>query len=135
MSLSAGLSEVMALMPGLADFPVVPLECQGFSEEGSSRATIKAETLEILSRLEWQRMGSRAILKRYLDMPMALDLKIRQCRYLHVPLGNLPSSPAEASLFATDLMFARHLLRQNFLLWCSTTDTPDLGGREADDYT
>ncbi|KAF4531720.1 hypothetical protein B566_EDAN008933 [Ephemera danica] len=114
------LSEVMALLPGLAEFPVVPLECQGFGED-STRASLKAETLEILSRLEWQRLGSRAILRRYLDAPMNLDMRIRQCRYLHIPLGNLPPQPSDAYLFATDLMFARHLLRQNFLL-CLVSD-------------
>lgn len=122
-------------MPGLAEFPVVPLEGQGSSIETSGIVGIRTEAAEMLSRLEWQRSGSRALLRRYLDMPMALEVRVRQCRYLHLPLGNLPAMPGEAALFATDLMFARHLLRHNFLLWCSSTDTPDLGGREADDYT
>ena len=27
----------------------------------------------------------------------------------------------------------RHLRKQNFVLWCSPTEKPDLGGKEADD--
>jgi DNA polymerase epsilon subunit 1 len=121
-------------MPGLAEFPVVPLE-GNTANDAFANAGIRNEAAELLTRLEWQRMGSRAMLRRYLEMPMALEVRIRQCRYLHVPLGNLPALPGDAALFATDVMFARHLLRNNFLLWCSTTDAPDLGGREADDYT
>lgn len=45
-------------------------------------------------------------------------------------LGNLP---ADATLFGADLFFGRHLLKNNFVLWCSPTELPDLGGREADD--
>lgn len=45
-------------------------------------------------------------------------------------LGNLP---ADATLFGADLFYGRHLLKNNFVLWCSQTELPDLGGREADD--
>ena len=53
-------------------------------------------------------------------------------RYFHVPLGNVPRDTA---LFGSDLFYARHLLKNNFVLWCSERDRPDLGGREADDNT
>ena len=36
-------------------------------------------------------------------------------------------------MFGSDLFYARHLRKQNFVLWCSPTDKPDLGGKEADD--
>lgn len=51
-------------------------------------------------------------------------------RYFHVPLGNMPSDP---TLFGADLFFARHLIKNNFVLWCSSLERPDLGGRETDD--
>lgn len=41
--------------------------------------------------------------------------------------------PADPTLFGADLFFARHLLKHNFVLWCSNADRPDLGGRETDD--
>jgi DNA polymerase epsilon subunit 1 len=116
-------------MPGLAEFPVVQLQTR--SAEFGGRF---ADADESLSRLDWQRLGTRAMLKRYIDTPMALEVRTRQCRYLHLPLGNLPPVDSDAALFATDLMYSRHLLRNNFILWCSSSDSPDLGGKEADDY-
>ncbi|XP_065339696.1 DNA polymerase epsilon catalytic subunit 1 [Cloeon dipterum] len=121
------LSDIMTMMPGLSEFPVVQLQTQ-------TPGANYAESDEMLTRLDWQRLGTRAMLKRYLDMPMALEVRTRQCRYLHLPLGNLPAIDSDAALFATDLMFSRHLLRNNFILWCSNYETPDLGGKEADDY-
>lgn len=41
--------------------------------------------------------------------------------------------PADATLFGADLFFARHLLKNNQVLWCSPSPLPDLGGRQADD--
>jgi len=55
---------------------------------------------------------------------------LEQCRYFHVPLGNLPK---DTTLFGCDLFYARHLQKHNHVLWCSPTDRPDLGGKEADD--
>lgn len=47
-----------------------------------------------------------------------------------MPIGNLP---ADATKFGCDIFYARNLLKQNFVWWCSNTDRPDLGGKEADD--
>ena len=55
---------------------------------------------------------------------------MEQCRYLHIPLGNMPK---DVTLFGCDLFFARHLYKHNHVLWCSPTERPDLGGKEADD--
>jgi DNA polymerase epsilon subunit 1 len=55
---------------------------------------------------------------------------LEQCRYFHVPLGNLPK---DTTLFGCDLFFARHLQKHNHVLWCSPSDRPDLGGKEGDD--
>ena len=55
---------------------------------------------------------------------------MEQCRYLHVPIGNLP---VDCELFGCDLFYARYLIRENHVLWSSLTDTPDLGGRQIDD--
>lgn len=51
-------------------------------------------------------------------------------RYFQVPLGNMPADP---TLFGSDLFYARHLIKHNFVLWCSNLERPDLGGREIDD--
>jgi DNA polymerase epsilon subunit 1 len=54
---------------------------------------------------------------------------IEQCRYFHVPVGNIPK---DTTLFGADLFFARHLRKQNFVLWCSPTEKPDLGGKNCE---
>ncbi|VVD01009.1 unnamed protein product [Leptidea sinapis] len=51
-------------------------------------------------------------------------------KYLGIPVGNMPADP---TLFGADLFYARHLLKHNFVLWCSSLERPDLGGREIDD--
>ncbi len=55
---------------------------------------------------------------------------MEQCRYFHIPVGNMPR---DTTLFGCDLFFARHLQKHNHVLWCSPTERPDLGGKEADD--
>ncbi|XP_038207055.1 DNA polymerase epsilon catalytic subunit 1 [Zerene cesonia] len=107
---------LLALMPGLSDFPLVPLHVRD------------VETL--YNSLEWQRIGARAIVRHYLNLDSVLNLTIEQCRYFHVPIGNMPADP---TLFGADLFYARHLIKHNFVLWCSNLERPDLGGREIDD--
>ncbi|XP_047033802.1 DNA polymerase epsilon catalytic subunit 1 [Helicoverpa zea] len=118
LALQATLSPhlLLQLMPGLSDFPLVPIHVRD------------VETL--YSALEWQRIGARAIVRHYLALDAVLQLTIEQCRYFHVPLGNMPSDP---TVFGADLFYARHLVKHNFVLWCSNRDLPDLGGRETDD--
>lgn len=103
-------------MPLISEFPVVRLHVRD------------VETL--YSALDWQRVGARAIVRHYLGLNAILQLAVEQCRYFHVPIGNMPSDP---TLFGADLFYARHLVKHNFVLWCSNTDRPDLGGRENDD--
>ncbi|KAI9558619.1 hypothetical protein GHT06_015407 [Daphnia sinensis] len=80
--------------------------------------------------LDWQRVGSKTCLRHFLRLRSVLEANLEQCRYFHIPIGNLPS---DANLFGADLFFARHLIRNNCVLWCSPTARPDLGGKEADD--
>ncbi|CAG9128383.1 unnamed protein product [Plutella xylostella] len=103
-------------VPGLSDFPIVPLHVRD------------VDTL--YNSLEWQRNGARAIVRHLLNLRAMLRLTIEQCRYYHVPIGNLPADP---TLFAADLFYARHLLKHNCVLWSSDRERPDLGGRETDD--
>ncbi|XP_063387130.1 DNA polymerase epsilon catalytic subunit 1 isoform X2 [Cydia fagiglandana] len=107
---------LLALVPGLSEFPLVPLHVRD------------VETL--YNTLEWQRVGARTIVRHYLNLDSVLTLTAEQCRYFHVPLGNLPADP---TLFGADLFYARHLVKHNFVLWASNLERPDLGGRETDD--
>ncbi|XP_025837463.1 DNA polymerase epsilon catalytic subunit A [Agrilus planipennis] len=85
---------------------------------------------DLYNNLEWQKIGARALVRHYLNSEEAISLTIKQCRYFHLPVGNMPSDPA---LFGADLMFARHLIKQNHVLWCSPTERPDLGGSQEND--
>ena len=52
-------------------------------------------------------------------------------RYVHVPIGNVPE---DLSTLSADLFYARHLLKNNHVLWASNSPVPDLGGKEEDDH-
>jgi DNA polymerase epsilon subunit 1 len=67
----------------------------------------------------------------YMNSNTILANMIEQARYFQVPIGNLPK---DSSLYACDLFCARHLYRNNYVLWCSPTSIPDLGGKQFDDY-
>lgn len=103
-------------MPGLNDFPLVPIHI--------------TDSDRLYSVLDWQRVGCRRMIQHYLNVKIILQSMTEQCRYLHIPLGNLPK---DITMFGCDLFFARHLQKNNHVLWCSPTERPDLGGKEADD--
>ncbi|XP_043653722.1 DNA polymerase epsilon catalytic subunit 1 [Drosophila teissieri] len=103
-------------MPILLEFPQAQIH---ISDDAS-----------LLSGLDWQRQGARAVIRHFLNLNNVLDLMLDQCRYFHVPIGNMPP---DTVLFGADLFFARLLQRHNFVLWWSASTRPDLGGREADD--
>ncbi|XP_068086023.1 DNA polymerase epsilon catalytic subunit 1 [Anabrus simplex] len=109
------MANLTSLMPALNEFPLVPIHVQ--DAEGAWD-------------LNWQRSWARSMVRHFLNTETILELSTEQARYFHAPLGNLPSDP---TMFATDLFYARHLVKNNFVLWCSPTERPDLGGREADD--
>lgn len=110
------ISSLQNNMPELSDFPIVQIHVQD------------VDTL--LNIMEWQKEGAKALIRHYLNSERVLQLMIEQCRYYHIPVGNLPSDP---SMFGTDLFYARHLQRHNFVLWYSNLDKPDLGGNEKND--
>lgn len=85
---------------------------------------------DLYNSLEWQKIGAKALIRHYLNSERVLELMVEQCRYFHLPVGNMPSDPA---LFGADLFYARHLVKQNHVLWCSPLDRPDLGGCQEND--
>lgn len=103
-------------MPVLTEFPMVNMPVQ--------------DVENLYNTLDWQRVGAKAMIRQYLKSEHILELMTQQCRYFHAPLGNLPADP---TLFGADLFYARHLKKHNFVLWCSSTERPDLGGSENDD--
>ena len=81
--------------------------------------------------LDWQKVAVKHMIGHYMNMNTILMNMIEQSRYFQIPIGNLP---IDAPLYACDLFYARHLFKNNYILWCSSTSYPDLGGKEYDDY-
>lgn len=80
--------------------------------------------------LDWQRTGSKTLLRHYFKSDNYLSQLVEYSRYFYAPVGNLP---ADIIIYGTDLFFARHLQQLNFILWWSPTEKPDFGGSENDD--
>ncbi|CAL1292777.1 unnamed protein product [Larinioides sclopetarius] len=108
--------DICTLMPGFAEFPLISIHLH--------------DSDMLYQVMDWQRVGSKTMMKHFMNVESAISVLLEQCRYLHIPIGNLPQ---DASLFGNDVFFARNLQKQNFILWCSPTERPDLGGKEADD--
>ncbi|CAM1314648.1 POLE (predicted), partial [Pycnogonum litorale] len=108
--------DLYMMMPVLADFPLVPIHVR--------------DNDNLYSVLDWQRNGSKAMIRHYLNVESVIKTTTELCRYFHVPLGNLPN---DTTLFGADLFYARHLHKHNYVLWASPTARPDLGGKEVDD--
>jgi len=104
-------------MPELGEFPIVTIHGLGANDN-------------LYSTLDWQRVGARFMVRHFLAIEKVLAVSIEQCRYFHLPIGNMPM---DTTLFGADLFYARHLVKNNFVLWCSSTDRPDLGGMEGED--
>ncbi|KAK3581719.1 hypothetical protein CHS0354_015350 [Potamilus streckersoni] len=109
-------SHLTSMMPGLMDFPLVPIHI--------------TDSEVLYNVLDWQRVGCRRMIQHYMNVDIILQAMIEQSRYLHIPVGNLPQ---DITLFGCDLFLARHLHKHNHIMWCSPTERPDLGGKEADD--
>nr|CAB3265004.1 DNA polymerase epsilon catalytic subunit A-like [Phallusia mammillata] len=113
---SLEVADLRSNLPIASEMPVVPI----YSKQMSS----------FVDELNWQRDAGLEMLQHFLNSELIVPQLLEYSRYFHIPVGNLPRDP---SLYGADLFFTRHLQRHNHLLWCSPSDRPDLGGREADD--
>lgn len=103
-------------MPLLNEFPLISTHVQ--------------DVENLYNMMEWQKIGAKMMIRHYLKSQQIIELMAEQCRFFHAPIGNIPADP---TLFGADLFYARHLYRNSFVLWCSPTEKPDLGGSENDD--
>nr|CAH7746305.1 unnamed protein product [Callosobruchus chinensis] len=110
------IADLQKAIPHFNEFPQVQIYVQDIEE--------------LYNVMDWQKIGAKALVRHYLNSERVLELMSEQCRYFHVPLGNMPEDPA---LFGADLFYARHLTKHNHVLWCSSTDKPDLGGSQETD--
>ncbi|XP_065212426.1 DNA polymerase epsilon catalytic subunit 1 [Planococcus citri] len=118
------------VIQSLIDTNVLTSEIQDINDFPYVLLFMQESPESVYLTLDWQRVSARTLVKHYLSSVMSLQVLKEQCRYLHLPIGNLPVDP---TLFGADIFYSRHLLKHNFVLWISETEKPDLGGREADD--
>ncbi|CAB3408448.1 unnamed protein product [Caenorhabditis bovis] len=109
-------NRLMKKVPNLGLFPNVRLHI--------------SEPSSLLNQLDWQKIVARRIIQHFFNSFFFLVDYLEWARYLRIPLGNVPS---DHSLFALDLLYARHLQQAGHALWASKSSRPDLGGKELDD--
>uniref|UniRef100_A0A0X3P616 DNA-directed DNA polymerase n=2 Tax=Schistocephalus solidus TaxID=70667 RepID=A0A0X3P616_SCHSO len=144
----------------LAELPVIPIggsleESEGAQQlwMGDGAGDEEAATSDAYGILNWQQTVATRGIKYFLQSEIRLEHQLELARYLHVPVGNVPvaDAPPHVSLtslpsptntpatplptveFGCDLFYARHLIKQNHILWVSATGRPDFGGKEVDD--
>lgn len=74
--------------------------------------------------LDWQRYAGRRFIQRILQLDQFLDARRMLAEFAKVPLGNIER---DACVSISDVAFARKLLREDALWWCSPSGSPDLG--------
>ncbi|XP_062505128.1 DNA polymerase epsilon catalytic subunit A-like isoform X2 [Corticium candelabrum] len=111
------IHQLMASLKLLEEFPLAPIPSSDVDDQ--------------YPLLDWQRYAARRMVQHYLNSEAWLAAQLEHARYAHIPIGNFSSDPA---LLVADVFFARHLLKQNHVMWTSPTERPDLGGKEDDDY-
>ncbi|KAG8905443.1 DNA polymerase epsilon catalytic subunit [Tulasnella sp. 403] len=79
----------------------------------------------------WQPDVVKKMLSRYLALGCTLHRMLREAAYYDVPVGNFES---DEPMFFTDVDYARRLMKNDMVLWWSSSGKPDLGGREEDSH-
>lgn len=110
------MATLASRMPYFNEFPLVNMHIQDLDN--------------LYDTLDWQRTGSKIMLRHYFKSEDVFMNLIEQARYFHAPVGNLPD---DIITFGADLFYARHLSKANFVLWWSSNEKPDFGGSENDD--
>ncbi|PAA63472.1 hypothetical protein BOX15_Mlig016561g2 [Macrostomum lignano] len=129
---STPLSELTRRFHSLQDYPLVPVPPLHQLLFNSGHQPDSAEENYGLG-LDWQRLGAARMIGHYLDSCVAYAKQLSVARYHQVPIGNLPINANESAILGIDVFLGRTLLKQNHLLWCSDSESPDLGGFESDD--
>lgn len=100
----------------ISEFPYLTLPAEG-----------KGNALQALS---WLQPASRHAIRQYLDLGPVIDQKIAQARYANLPFCNIPN---DALPFIADILFSRKMIKNDMVLWWTSNERPDLGGRESDE--
>jgi len=104
--------------PSLSQYPIVRIAA--------------TDSTSMLSGLEWWSKISKRIVVHFLNSYAILSDMWAIADYVGIPLGNLPEGDSASR--SLDILYARSLQKQNFILWASPSDKPDFGGKEFDDW-
>ncbi|KAI9204184.1 uncharacterized protein BJ171DRAFT_442631 [Polychytrium aggregatum] len=109
--------QMVEWIPLINDFPVAEMPLR---KEDS-----------IFPALGWQQIVTRQMLQHFFNVDSWLSERVAISQSSHVPLCNLDHDYA---ICISDIWFARKLVKGDMLLWYSSSEKPDLGGLEQDDY-
>ncbi|KAI9020780.1 hypothetical protein CLU79DRAFT_216823 [Phycomyces nitens] len=80
--------------------------------------------------LNWIQPVIKRTFEHYFNLSSSISKRLSQARYSSVPFCNIPE---DANLFMADIAMARRMVKNDMILWWSTSTKPDLGGREDDE--
>ncbi|RKP21309.1 DNA/RNA polymerase, partial [Rozella allomycis CSF55] len=81
--------------------------------------------------LDWNQLILTKFIKRYFELNSWFESLLELSKYSKIPIGNLKG---DISILSSDVLYARCLKQQGFLLWYSENESPDLSGREFDNH-
>ncbi|KAF9011073.1 hypothetical protein BDQ17DRAFT_1345420 [Cyathus striatus] len=106
---------IISNIPKLTKFPVL-----------SMTKTKGPHTLDVFP---WHTHVAQKMLSRYLNCGTWLNRQAAIADYYDIPIGHIEG---DLALCVADISFARRLVQQDFVLWWSPGERPDLGGMEND---
>ncbi|KAI6196280.1 DNA polymerase epsilon catalytic subunit A [Aphelenchoides besseyi] len=84
-----------------------------------------------MTGLEWVTNICKIMAQHFLNSLTVVKDYWLVSEYIGVPVGNLPD---DIALLALDVVYARALQQQNYILWATPSGRPDFGGKELDDW-
>lgn len=90
-----------------------------------------SEDGKYIQALTWKQDFAETGIDKIFKMEDLWNEKLELSRFTHVPLGNLTS---DVAIEASDIFYGRLLSLNRYILWASTSATPDLGGYIINNY-
>jgi DNA polymerase epsilon subunit 1 len=82
-----------------------------------------------LPALNWIPTSVKTAVSRVAALTLSWATREQFCNFAHVPVGNASS---DLQIFSADVIFARLLRKENYVMWASDGLHPDLGGMQDD---
>ena len=109
------LGEIISKVPAVDALPIVYMPAHDSDSEYPA--------------LAWQPYAAECGVGRYLTHCSWFNHRLDCARYSHIPVAHIGD---DFAVSVADTFYARILRHNNFLLWSSPGDMPDIGGEEED---